>query len=145
MLFGFLTQCLKALVNFSLSFENIMKTHLTDLLYLSDDRLPSIFSLYLSAYILYLECYQVKIRYTTPTSSYISSALFYLLWILEYKTFLKNQIPSSSFAYGATAKPRTSVEYISIKISYQPNHFLLLLHYQFHHEFYKCVVVFNIV
>ena len=48
----FMTECLKTSQNFSLPLENTVKTQLTELVYLLDDRPPSTFSLYSSLYIL---------------------------------------------------------------------------------------------
>ena len=56
-----MTEFLKTLTNFSLPFENTMKTHLTDLLYLFDDRPPSVFSLYLGVYFLTIHFTKLKL------------------------------------------------------------------------------------
>ena len=88
---GFMTECLKVTRKFSLYFENIMKTHLSGLLYLLDDRPPSIFPFYLCVYFFTIHFIKSKLMersipalnlpktYINPFSRYIYATLSFLL------------------------------------------------------------------
>ena len=129
MLCGFSSECLKTSRDFSPLFENTMKLSCYFIVILND-RPPSMFPLYLGVYIFHYSRSKLMSRpilvLNWPEKSiilsarYVSVAMPYVLCLTLSLGRIWNSIPSSNFAYSATIKPRSSADFIDMKISVLP-------------------------
>ena len=83
-------ECLKISGNFSLFFENTMKANLPDLLYVLDDRRPSIFPLYLGVDIFHYTS-QIWWQDQFQHSTYLENILLPLpdIYVLLYPIYFE--------------------------------------------------------